>query len=307
MTNKPGFYELVFLFILLSACGRVENDVTHYEEETEAVPTIISAPQPEPESLGEFSREDILTRLQSKLDNKEDLWVHVLVPLCDNEHQGIVPVSQSLGDGSNPKSNLYWGALYGVKTHLKKHKDWTLVESIQQPNMDDVILERVVFRKETDGQSIYIVADAYRGDQMKDCLSDYLNALAGKSKASLHVHDTDIGILGNADLIVFNGHNGLMDVEMDIIPNQDDSYRDAMAIACASHGYFTGHLEYTGGYPLLMTTNLLAPEAYVLENVISTWAEGKDGKSIADAAGKAYHEYQNCGYKGARRLFTTGW
>ena len=75
-----------------------------------------------PTSLGEFSRDEIKERLLAKIEKKEDLFVHVFVPLCDNEHQGIVPVNKSLGDGFNPHSNLYWGALYGVKTHLKNIK-----------------------------------------------------------------------------------------------------------------------------------------------------------------------------------------
>ena len=42
--------------------------------------------------------------------------VHVVVALCDNEHQGIVPVPATLGNGQDPRNNLYWGALYGVRT-----------------------------------------------------------------------------------------------------------------------------------------------------------------------------------------------
>ena len=43
------------------------------------------------------------------------LVAHVIVALADNEHQGIVPIPSTLGDGDRPQSNLYWGAMYGVK------------------------------------------------------------------------------------------------------------------------------------------------------------------------------------------------
>gem|GEM_PF-2135803 len=36
--------------------------------------------------------------------------IHVCVALCDNEHQGIVPVPKTLGDGHDPANNLYWAA-----------------------------------------------------------------------------------------------------------------------------------------------------------------------------------------------------
>src|SRR6266851_706839 len=66
--------------------------------------------------------------------------VHVFVALCDNEHQGIVPVSTSLGNGDNPATNLYWGAAFGVKAFLSKSKDWELIADV--PNPTAVILDR---------------------------------------------------------------------------------------------------------------------------------------------------------------------
>src|SRR5882672_280119 len=80
--------------------------------------------------------------------------VHVFVALADNEHQGIVPVSASLGNGDNPKTNLYWGAAFGVKTFLSKSKDWELVLSV--PNPSSVILERCVFKHRR--QNLYLIA-----------------------------------------------------------------------------------------------------------------------------------------------------
>ncbi|MGC6431949.1 MAG: hypothetical protein ACON5F_12965 [Jejuia sp.] len=37
--------------------------------------------------------------------------IHVYVALCDNINQGIVPVPAKLGNGQDPKNNLYWGAM----------------------------------------------------------------------------------------------------------------------------------------------------------------------------------------------------
>jgi hypothetical protein len=44
----------------------------------------------------------------------------IIVALCDNEHQGIVPVPEALGRGDDPATNLYWGAMYGLRTLLQK-------------------------------------------------------------------------------------------------------------------------------------------------------------------------------------------
>lgn len=74
------------------------------------------------------------------------ITVHVVVALCDNEHQGIVPVPAHLGDGQNPSSNLYWGALYGVRTHLSRAAGWKRVPS--GAPADARVLERIVLKKE---------------------------------------------------------------------------------------------------------------------------------------------------------------
>jgi len=33
--------------------------------------------------------------------------IHVFVALCDNEHQGIVPVPEIFGNGDDPANNLF--------------------------------------------------------------------------------------------------------------------------------------------------------------------------------------------------------
>ena len=40
--------------------------------------------------------------------------IHVFVALYDNKYQGIIPVPQKIGNGQDPRLNLYWGAGYGV-------------------------------------------------------------------------------------------------------------------------------------------------------------------------------------------------
>ena len=247
-----------------------------------------------------FDRLDIRRRMAKKKREGEALVVHVFLPLCDNENQGIVPVSKSLGDGMNPHTNLYWGARYGLRSHFDKLADWERLETIQEPHAH--VLERVVFRKNYPSHGpVVLIADAYRGDRMKACLLDYFNALAGNTSDAVYLK------FGAPDLFAFNGHNGLMDCDIDVVFDRDSIRKDAVVIACISHSYFRDYLNAAGGYPLVATTHLLAPEAYVLEGVIDSWVRDKREGEILDAAGAAYHQYQQCGERGARQLFTGGW
>ncbi|WP_291727263.1 hypothetical protein [Bernardetia sp.] len=255
----------------------------------------------------EYGRDSIVRVLENKIKNNEPLFVHIFVPLCDNENQGIVPVNTSLGDGMNLRTNLYWGAGYGIKTHFKRLKEWQLLSS--ELDIDSLVLERVIFKKKyPNGATVFLVADAYRGDKMHECLTNYFASLAGKKKQTLQLEDnTKVKAFGEADLIAFNGHNGLMDSYAALFINQDNRMRDAVSIACSSHDFFKRHLNVARAYPLLTTTNLLAPEAYGMEAVIDAWAMLEDGASIRKKIGAMYHKIHNCGLKGATNLFHTGW
>lgn len=254
-----------------------------------------------------FSREESYERLKTKIAEGKPLVVHAMVALCDNEHQGIVPVNERLGNGLNLTTNLYWGALYGVRHHFGKSTNWSLLKSEKDVSPD--ILERLVFQRTyPNGARVFLVADAFRGDRMKECLVSLFDAVSGRKMETLTIGSSKIGLAGNADLLVFNGHNGLMDYyDIKFLKSADQLKREVAVIGCASKSYFNPHLKNAGGYPLLMTTNLMAPEAYVLEGVIDSWSMAKDGASIRKAAGAAYHTYQQCGLKGATNLFSTGW
>ena len=79
----------------------------------------------------------------------QPLRVHVTVALCDNATQGIVPVPAAIGDGNDPRTNLYWGAMYGVKSWLKR--DGWKVEKIASPH--PFVLERITARKKIGNRS----------------------------------------------------------------------------------------------------------------------------------------------------------
>ena len=95
--------------------------------------------------------------------------IHILVALCDNEFQGIVPVPARIGNGDDPANNLYWGARFGVKTFFKRAGDWKLIAEARNPRAG--ILERLVFKHQT--KNVYLVADAYRGREIKRCVADF--------------------------------------------------------------------------------------------------------------------------------------
>jgi hypothetical protein len=230
--------------------------------------------------------------------------IHVLVALCDNEFQGIVPVPAHLGNGEDTAKNLYWGAMYGVKAYFGKSPNWTKVAAIAKPKEN--VLERIIFKHKT--QNVYLVADAYRGSKMKETINDFFSAITGETLENITIDGKEIQTLGSANLVAFIGHNGLMDFKLDKkIVKKDEDKRDAIILACASRNYFAEHLKKTNAQPLLWTSNLMAPEAYILHDAIEGWIKNETPEQVQVRGAAAYAKFQKISVKSAGRLLVTGW
>lgn len=226
--------------------------------------------------------------------------IHVYLALCDNIHQRIVPVPWRLGNGKDPDNNLYWGAMYGLKTYFKGKREWELVQA--RKNVDSIILERLVFRHKATGR--FLVADAYTGHHIKKCLTDFLAAAVGNNPVSIPLEKKNIEAGGKAGLVLYVGHNGLMEFDLKSpSPPKDRKPREAAVLACQSKAYFKDMLKAMNVIPILLTTSNMAPEAYTVHALANAWLLGKKPAEIREAAAVAYNEYQKCGLKAARNLF----
>ena len=235
---------------------------------------------------------DVQARMEMDAAAGQPLIAQVIVCLADNQHQGIVPVKPRLGNGQDPKNNLYWGALYGVKTHMLK-AGWKRVSD--KTPLPKGMLERLVLHKkikrgnaQVDAQ---IVAEAWDGREIEKATVRFLELAAG--------HE------GKAHAVVYVGHDGLMDFKLKETPKavKDAPARSAAVFACASREYFQDILKGIGAHALVLTTGLMCPEAYTLDATLQAWFSGADARSTREAVARAYRKYQKCSIKAARGLF----
>ncbi len=250
----------------------------------------------------------LCTAAHSQPQNPPKRTIHVFVSLADNQNQGIVPVPARLGNGLDPARNLYWGAAAGVKTFFVRSADWVLLNCGKEPNPE--VLERCVFKHHKD--EVYLVADAYRGSEIRQAILDFFEAAAGASTETITLpvgsHAIALTVRGGSDLVAYVGHDGLMDFRLPIIHRKrNETHRDVIILACASKQYFGEPLKASGAYPLLWTTGLMAPEAYTLKSALDGWIDHESNEQIRERAAIVYDKYQKCGLRGARRLFATGW
>ncbi len=238
--------------------------------------------------------------------NNEPRVIRVLVALCDNESQGIVPVPKKIGNGNDPANNLYWGCAYGVKTYFTNSSDWEVVQSFK--SFPDQILERVVFRHRISGT--LLIADAWKGSLITSCTKKYLQILAGTDNDTIRFTrngNSQTLLPGSANVVAYVGRDGLMDFSLESPPEHNGSTtREAIILACTSKLYFKDVLKTAGAKPLLWTTNLMAPEAYSLKAALDGWIKNESDEQVQQRTAAAYSIYQHCSLSAAQRLFATG-
>jgi hypothetical protein len=231
--------------------------------------------------------------------------IQVFVALADNQHQGIVPVPAKLGNGEDAERNLYWGSAYGVKTFFSRSADWERISCGTGPKME--VLERCVFKYRT--ANVYLIADAYRGLEIKQAVLDFFDSAAGDGSTTIDIGaNTTVPVYGGANVVAYVGHDGLMDFQLAKYPQKkNDVRRNAIILACASKQFFREGMRASGAYPLVWTTGLMAPEAYTLKSALDAWIASESNEQIRDRAAQAYDKYQKCGFRAAQRLLVSGW
>jgi hypothetical protein len=212
--------------------------------------------------------------------------IGVFVALADNKSQGIVPVPDAIGNGNDPERNLYWGTADGFKSVFDRSKDWKLTAKSEQPASTDILRTRTYQNAE---KRAVLYAKAYRGTAIKKCIRDFEAAVQ----------------TGSYDLVVFIGHNGLMDVELPILTKPEKRLKtpDCVVLCCKSDQYFRARITQTGGRPVLLTTQFMYPGAFILHAAANSWLNGESRSAIRESAGVAYAQNQKLAKKAGVGVF----
>jgi hypothetical protein len=143
-------------------------------------------------------------------------------------------------------------------------------------------------------------------------LRDFFSAVAGKGSRRFNItginNSAKSVVVESAAMAKFNcfvGHNGLMDIQLSNIPTRSErsSNSYAVVLSCKSEAYFSESLKRLDCIPLITTSGLMAPEAYILEAILTTYTDDFHAQPINAAAAAAYAKYQKCSLTAAKRLF----
>lgn len=209
--------------------------------------------------------------------------VRVFVALCDNDSQGIAPVPAKIGNGDVPADNLYWGCTDGLAQVFRRSRHWRL-ERREQPEAGDV-LERLTFVHGKHGTRL--VSEAWRGRAIRGCLEAFEGCLARRE----------------ADLAVWIGHNPLMDFEVPAPSRASSGDAAAIVLCCKSRDWFLSRLQSLNARPLLLTSQLMYPGAFLLHDGLEALFAGGDAEAVRQAAAKAYARNQKISVRAALGVF----
>lgn len=247
------------------------------------------------------------------------LIVHVHVPLCSNEI--IWCGNERLGNGDNPRTNLYWATSGGFRGWFgRRGSGWRRVH--RGPGADRDVLEVMVWKtRVTPGRTwrergvsrpfdAYVVAWAWRGTAMRRAINAYVADLYGSdSRVQKLPGGMEIQAGGGAHVVAFVGHNGWMD-----IPPYDwataaaragaGPSKGTIAIACMTAPYLAAQVPAATRVPLLMTTGLMFAGAHGFEGAVSAFARGQSFREIRDAAARNHAAGQEKSVRAVRGLFT---
>lgn len=294
--------------ILLRPRGRERDSSADSRPPTEAAPT-------RPSTL-----DDVYARMAESLRGGGPMVITVHVCLCDNR-QGIVPVPPRLGNGDAPQDNLYWGAMYGVRTFLARSPAWKLLA--ERDGQGDLLKETVFQHRVAAGGAwaglaadrqveTILVARAWRGMPVESALRAFARDVLTDEASQVKLPDGRTIAAGGAGHVVgFVGHNSLMSAavrEANLFAAVKSPAaaraKGWFVLACKSDDFFTPELVRPHAVRLLTTRQFMAPEAYTLAALAESLARRSDAATLRSSAAAAYAKYQKIAPGAAMGVFT---
>ena len=187
----------------------------------------------------------------------------------------------------NPARNLYWGCSDALPKGMRASRDWQRPQWVDSyRDQPGEVLQAVVCTRAD--KRATISAFAYRGDEMAACLRDF--------EAALHS--------GRYELVVFLGHNGLMDFTCPEPAPASVQGADSIVLCCHSHSWFGPRLAALKSRPVLLTQQNMYPAGALVTSALEAWLNNpQDVTAIRAAAGKAYATNQGISLKAATGVF----
>ncbi len=215
-------------------------------------------------------------------------------------------VASRFGDGDDPATNLCWGALFGVETHLANAGGWG--RAFTDDGDGGEIVRRVVFHRVaepteawlslgvTSPFDVYVLANAWPSRSIVAAMEQPLRDAMTDAETLMSVDGIDIAFGAASAVVGYFGHNLMLDEYWDPFeslvvgehPHQAGVFYLCSRSAVVLHQAVVDH----GLYSVLFVRDPVVPEAYLLDGMLKAIVLGELADGVLDGAAEAYSQYQ---------------
>jgi hypothetical protein len=237
------------------------------------------------------------------------LTLVVIVPLCDNRL--IRCGGQGAGDPASLDKNLYWGRAFGARRFFEENAKQ--FRRIARQTGTGPVLEQLVYRRWVPGArwgltkdvEQLVVLEAFHGREIDAAVRAFYDEATGGGSASFQEGEATRTV--PVHVVGYAGHNRLMDgVALDTLVGLRRESQQAVpsfTFACKSAPYFGAALASGGSSALVMTTDLMAPEGYVIEAMARGLGDRLSRAALRQRVVAAYARWQRIPERTASGIF----
>ncbi len=233
------------------------------------------------------------------------LTVTVHVGLADRRLGHLAPVAARFGDGDDPGTNQYWGALFGVETHFANADGWRRIHTDSGDGIR--ILRRVAFHRTvvpndrwrdrgiSDPFGVYLLALAWPSRLLESAMEQPLrDALTGRTLV-LELNRGEVAFGGGSVIVGYVGQNAMLGRywdPFDGLPAVADRGAGVFFLCWKSAVYLHRDVVDRGLYPVLFVRQQIVPEAYVVDGIMNALLEGGFDGGFVEGAAREYARFQ---------------
>lgn len=229
------------------------------------------------------------------------LTVTVHVALADRSSGA----ASRFADGSQPRTNLTWGALYGVETHFANAAGWRRACT---DNGDGPVLRRVVFHRRAEVTAawrelgvaapfdIFVLALAWPSTLAREAMNRPIREAMLHEPIPMTVEGEELVFGSGSMLIGYLGPNAMAEGYWDPfeqLPGTCPRQPTGIFYLCSmSAVYLHDTVVRHGLYPVLFAREPIVPEAYLLDGMLQALAVGELDDGFLLRAAEQYTIYQ---------------
>ncbi|HWL94944.1 MAG TPA: hypothetical protein VNT79_15600 [Phycisphaerae bacterium] len=210
-------------------------------------------------------------------------------------------------DGKSAVDNMYWGALFGIDTHLGNAAGWR--RAFQDQGGGSGAIRRSVFHKRVEPNEawqartveqpfdVYVLAVAWQHSAVKEAMGQPLREALCGERTVLEIDGQSVEFGAGSALTGYIGQNAMLVEYWDAFAplafcprpvRQLGVFYVAPRSALLLHRQTMEH----GLYPVLFARESITPEAYLLDGMLNGLISGELGDGFVTRAAEEYVKYQ---------------